>query len=82
MKWCLHGAGHRRAPGQSVREHWAAAASGLAPLAARWLGDAVNTYCAMRFGAVAATAQSAQHMHVVVQGASDVLSGRAPELAR
>ena len=81
LKWCLHGQGHYRKAGQSVREHWMDAA-GVAPLAKRWLGYAVDAYCAMRFGGVAATRHDALRMHQAVQGACDIMLGRAPELAR
>jgi hypothetical protein len=81
MKWCLHMQGHKRRPGQSVREHWVTAA-GVAPLAKRWLGYAVESYCAMRFGNVQATAQQAINMRKAVMGACDIMLGVAPELAR
>jgi hypothetical protein len=81
MKWCLHMQGHTRRPGQSVREHWVAAA-GVAPLARRWLGYAVESYCAMRFGNVPATPQQAIHMRQAVMGACDIMLGTVPELAR
>lgn len=81
MKWCLHVQGHKRRPGQSVREHWVAAA-GIAPLAKRWLGYAVETYCEMRFGGMSATQQQALNMRRAVQGACDIMMGIAPELAR
>lgn len=81
LKWCLHLQGHYRSAGQSVREHWMGAV-GVAPLAKRWLGYAVDAYCAMRFGGVAATRENALHMHQAVQGACDIMLGHAPELAR
>lgn len=81
LKWCLHLQGHRRSAGQSVREHWSGTAD-MAPLARRWLGYAVDTYCAMRFGNVAATPRSALAMHQAVAGACDILQGALPELAR
>jgi len=81
MKWCLDMQDHKRLPGQSVREHWAAAAD-VAPLARRWLGYAVESYCAMRFGNVPATPQQAIHMRKAVMGACDIMLGTAPELAR
>ena len=81
MKWCLHIKGHKRQPGQSVREHWVGAAD-IAPLARRWLGYAVESYCAMRFGNVPATPQQAMHMRQAVMGACDIMMGAAPELAR
>ncbi|HNV60268.1 MAG TPA: hypothetical protein PKH72_11495 [Rhodoferax sp.] len=81
MKWCLHVQGHKRGPGQSVREHWVAAAS-IAPLARRWLGYAVETYCETRFGGVPASQQHALGMHKAVQGACDIMLGAAPELSR
>lgn len=81
MKWCLHIKGHQRAAGQSVREHWAAAAS-IAPLAKRWLGYAVESYCEMRFGGVPANPQRALNMRRAVQGACDIMMGIAPELSK
>lgn len=81
LKWCLHLHGHRRSAGQSVREHWSRAAD-MAPLARRWLGYAVDAYCAMRFGGVAASPRSAHTMHQAVAGACDIMLGVLPELAR
>lgn len=81
MKWCLHARGHQRGPGQSVREHWASAA-GIAPLARRWLGDAIEAYCETRFGGAAATRARALSMRAAVLDASDILLGRAPEFDR
>lgn len=81
MKWCLHMQGHKRRPGQSVREHWVAAAD-VAPLARRWLGYAVESYCAMRFGNMPATPQQAINMRKAVMGACDIVLGTVPELAR
>ncbi|MDO9198177.1 DUF3488 domain-containing protein [Rhodoferax sp.] len=81
MKWCLHIQGHKRSPGQSVREHWLAAA-GIAPLANKWLGYAVQIYCETRFGAVSASQQRALNMRRAVQGACDILIGFAPELKK
>lgn len=81
MKWCLQVQGHRRRPGQSVREHWGSAVH-LAPLARRWLGYAVESYCASRFGGVPASAQRARDMHRAVQGACDIVLGYTPELSR
>lgn len=78
LKWCLHLHGHQRSPGQSVREHWGAAA-GMAPLAKRWLGYAVESYCETRFGGVPASPQRALHMRQAVQGACDIMLGLAPE---
>lgn len=79
LKWCLHNHGHRRNPGQSVREHWVTVAS-VAPLAKRWLGYAVEIYCATRFGGVPASRRNALNMRVAVQGASDIMMGLVPEL--
>ena len=79
MKWCLRTQGHPRTPGQSVREHWSGAVT-IAPLARRWLGFAVEAYCAMRFGGQAARPSQAKAMHQAVRGACDILSGLAPEL--
>lgn len=81
LKWCLHLHGHQRSPGQSVREHWGAAA-GIAPLAKRWLGYAVDTYCETRFGGVPASPVRALNMHQAVQGACDIMLGFAPEFNR
>lgn len=81
MTWCLSGQRHYRQPGQSVREHWASARC-TAPLARRWLGQALEAYCAMRFGRVPATRQRALHMRQAVQGSSDILLGLAPELGQ
>lgn len=81
MKWCLHMQGHKRRPGQSVREHWVSAAN-VAPLARRWLGYAVESYCAMRFGNVLSTPQQAIYMRKAVMGACDIMLGTVPELAR
>ena len=81
MKWCLTLHGHRRSPGQSVREHWGAA-TGIAPLASKWLGYAVEIYCEARFGDRSATQRQAVNMRKAVQGACDVLLGVVPELAK
>lgn len=81
LKWCLRITGHRRSPGQSVREHWAAAAH-VTPLAKSWLGYAMESYCAVRFGGVPATPKLAQRMHTAVQGACDIVMGAIPELNR
>lgn len=81
LKWCLHIKGHKRLPGQSVREHWNSA-SGIAPLAQRWLGDAVECYGVVRFGGCKASPRLALHMHESVQGAYDVVMNRIPELSR
>lgn len=81
LRWCLHVKGHRRLPGQSVREHWGSAAR-IAPLARRWLGYAVEDYCAMRFGRAAANPQRASRMQQSVQGACDIVMGRMPELSK
>lgn len=81
MRWCLHVRGHKRAPGQSVREHWSAAVN-VAPLAKRWLGYAVESYCEVRFGGVSATRRRALDMRAAVQGACDIMMGVAPELAK
>lgn len=81
LKWCLHVKGHSRAPGQSIREHWGSAAR-IAPLARRWLGYAVDDYCAMRFGGAAAHPQRALRMQQSVQGACDIVMGRMPELSK
>lgn len=81
VKWCLHMQGHKRRPGQSVREHWGAAAD-VPPLAKRWLDHAVESYCAMRFGNVPATSQQALNMREVVMGACDIMTGAAPELVK
>ena len=81
MKWCLVLHGRKRSPGQSVREHWGAA-TGLAPLANKWLGYAVEIYCETRFGNRPATQSQATNMRKAVQGACDVLLGVVPELAR
>ena len=81
MKWCLHIQGHKRSPGQSVREHWMAAA-GIAPLAKRWLGYAVEYYGETRFGDVPASRQRALNMRRSIQGACDIMMGFAPELSR
>jgi hypothetical protein len=63
LKWCLHMKGHKRTAGQSVREHWQSATR-IAPLATRWLGYAVDRYCEMRFGGVAATPKRAHDMRL------------------
>jgi hypothetical protein len=81
VKWCLHMRGHKRHPGQSVREHLVTA-TGVAPLAKRWLGYAVESYCVMRFGGVPATTQHAINMRKAVLGACDIMMGVAPELAK
>ncbi len=81
MKWCLRQHGYAREPGQSVREHWNSGVK-LAPLAKQWLGYAVESYCAMRFGGRPASPRDANNMRKAVQGASDIMAGIAPELAR
>jgi len=81
MKWCLHQHGYRRSPGQSVREHWMAT-EGIAPLARRWLCDAMEVYCTKRFGGQPATVQQALDMRKSVLGACEILMGAVPELAR
>ena len=80
MGWCLHAHGHKKQAGQSVREHWGAAAT--APLARRWMGQALEIYGETRFGGVAASPQRARHMRTATQGACDIIMGLAPELAR
>lgn len=77
MRWNLHRHGHHKLPAQSIREHWMAAAT-IAPLARLWLGYAVDTYCAMRFGGIAATPQQAAYMRKAVMGACDILYDDAP----
>lgn len=81
MKWCLYVAGHRRAPGQSVREHWQAAGK-VSPLARRWLGYAVDAYCVVRFGGERPTSRRALHMNEAVHGACDIVMDLMPELNR
>ncbi len=78
---CMHIKGHRRQAGQSVREHWNSA-SDLAPLAKRWLGYAMELYCAMRFSGLPATPQHAASMRKAVSGACEIVLGRAPELTK
>lgn len=80
LKWCLNMKGHRRTPGQSVREHWQSATR-IAPLATRWLGFAVDRYCEMRFGGVPANPKRAYDMRQAVQAAAEVMLGVAPELS-
>jgi len=80
MQWCLQVHGFKRVPGQSVREHWTAAAA--PPLARRWIGNALEIYCETRFGDLPATRQRALHMRQSVQGACDVMLGLVPELAK
>lgn len=81
MTWCLSMLRHPRQPGQSVREHWAGAPR-ITPLARRWQGHALELYCAMRFGGRPATRRQALQMHQAVQGATDLMLGRAPELGK
>lgn len=81
LKWCLHIHGHKRRPGQSVREHLVGA-PGVPPLARRWLGYAVESYCAMRFGGTPADTKQAINMRKDVMGACDILMGAVPELAK
>jgi hypothetical protein len=76
MKWCLHMQGHPRRRGQSVREHWVGAA-GMVPLAHRCLINAVESYCAMRFGNVPATQPQAINMHKAVLDARDIMTAVA-----
>lgn len=80
MSWCLHVHGHKRQAGQSVREHWGAAAT--APLARRWMGQALEIYGETRFGGVAASPKRASHMRKATQGACDIIMGLVPELAK
>lgn len=81
LRWCLHVHGHARQPGQSIREYWSTAAH-IAPLAKRWLGRAVEDYCAVRFGGIAASAARALRMQESVHGACDIVMGRMPELSQ
>ena len=80
MGWCLHAYGHKRQAGQSVREYWGAAAT--APLARRWMGQALEIYGETRFGGVAASPKRARHMRKATQGACDIIMGLVPELAK
>jgi hypothetical protein len=82
MSWCLHLQGHKRGPGESVREHWLAGSQVAPRLARSWLGQALAMYCEMRFGGIPATPQQALAMRQAVQGTCDILMGVAPELAR
>ncbi len=81
MGWCLRVHRHPPLPGQSVREHWSSA-RGLAPLARTWLGHALESYCATRFGGVPATRERALRMRQDVLGAAEVMMGTVPELSR
>ena len=78
---CLRQQGHRRAPGQSLREQLASARA-LPDLPHRWLTYALELYGEVRFGRAKPTAQRAAHMHKAVYGASQILSGVMPELQR
>lgn len=82
MSWCLHLKGTKKSRGQSVREHWQAGGREMPPLAQRWLYRSLETYCEMRFGKAVATPRQARAMHQAVQGASAIMMGYAPELAR
>lgn len=81
MTWCLRSHRHLPLRGQSVREHWSSA-KGLAPLAHTWLNQALENYCAMRFGGSPVTQKRALRLRDDVLGATEVMSGAVPELSR
>lgn len=81
MGWWLRGLGHRRQPGQSVREHWGQA-PGLASLPQRWMLYALESYCAARFSSRAADTMQAVHLRRAVHAVSDITRGHVPELNR
>ena len=81
MKWCLHQRGYKRRPYHSVREHLQSATN-MPPLAKRWFGYAMESYCSMRFDALPATPQQAVNMRRAVWGACEIVMGKAPELTK
>lgn len=80
LKWSLRVHGHHQKAGQSIREY-VSTARGLPPLAKKWMGYAVEDYCAVRFGGAAATPARAIRMQESVRGAYEVAIGLMPELS-
>jgi hypothetical protein len=81
LKWSLRVHGHHQKAGQSIREY-VSTARGLPPLAKKWMGYAVEDYCAVRFGGVPATPARATRMQESVRGAYEVATGLLPELSK
>jgi hypothetical protein len=81
LKWSLRVHGHPQQAGQSIREY-VSTARGLPPLARKWMGYAVEDYCAVRFGGAAATHTRAIRMQESVRNAYEVATGLMPELSK
>nr|WP_315463431.1 transglutaminaseTgpA domain-containing protein [uncultured Rhodoferax sp.] len=81
LKWGLRVHGHPQQAGQSIREY-VSTARAVPPLARKWMAYAVEDYCAVRFGGVAATPARATRMQESVRGAYEVASGLMPELSK
>jgi len=81
LKWSLRVHGYPQQAGQSIREY-ASTARGLPPLARKWMGYAVEDYCAVRFGGAAATHARATRMQESVRNAHEVATGLMPELSK
>lgn len=81
LKWSLRVHGHPQHAGQSIREY-VSTARGMSPLARKWMRYAVEDYCAVRFGGVAATPARAIRMQESVRGAYEVATGLMPELSK
>jgi hypothetical protein len=80
MKWCLVDAGHAGKPGQSLREYLVSAPV-MPQLSQRWFTYALELYCETRFGMAPATPKRAHNMRLAVSAATQLVKGRAPELA-
>lgn len=69
--WALRAHGHRRQPGQSIREHWGSLAN--APILSDWLQRAADTYCASRFGSQGFTPAHARELNRSINQVCGVL---------
>jgi hypothetical protein len=69
--WALRGRGHRRRPGQSVREHWASLPN--APMLSDWLHRGADIYCASRFGSQGFTPARARDLNRAISQVCGVL---------
>jgi hypothetical protein len=81
LKWSLRVQGHPQQPGHSIREY-VSTARGVPPLAKKWMGYAVEDYCAVRFGGAVATPALAHRMRESVRGSYEVANGLMPELRK
>ncbi len=71
VTWALRSHGHRRQPGQSIREHWSGLAN--APMLSEWLHRAADTYCASRFGSQGFTPTRARDLNRAISQVCGVL---------